>query len=305
MPPSGLSPNLPTADRPTPDRPRRAAGGFAERTIAGLSESLERDLVAEELANRDGWLQRLDPRTKVLVAGLAVLVAGLLHHLPLIAALYAVILGIGLAARLPADLIVRRVWIALPLFTAVVAVPAVFSFVTPGPALLPLGRIAGGDVAITAPGVRTALTLLMRVAASVSAVLLLVLSTRWPTLLKALRVLRLPQSFVLIFAMTYRYIFLLAHTANSMFLARKSRTVGPTDGAGGRRFLAATTSTLLGKSYHLSNEVYLAMIARGFRGEPTSLDTFRLRPADFAALAATLLAAAAFLLADRFYAGPW
>ena len=283
----------------------RASGGFVERSLAGLSESLERDLIAEELASRDGWLQRLDPRAKVAGAALLVLTAGLLHHLPLLVGLYLTVVGIGLAARLPARAILGRVWVAVPLFTAVVTLPAIFSFVTPGTALVPLGRLGGGEVAITAPGVRTALTVLFRVAGSVSAVLLLVLATRWPVLLRALRVIRVPQAFVLVLAMTYRYIFLLSHVANSMFLARKSRTVGPTDSAAARRWIGATTSTLLGKSYHLSNEVYLAMLARGFRGEPTTLDRFALRPRDILALAGALLVGAAFLLAARVYAGPW
>ena len=284
-------------------RSKRAS--FVERTLSSLGESVERDLIAEECARQDGWLQRLDPRAKVVGAGLLVLGVGLLRHLPVLLAFYLAILAVGLAARLPSSLLVRRVWLALPFFTAVVAVPAVFSFVTPGPPLVPLGRLGGVEVAITAPGVRTALTLVVRVAASVSAVLLLVLTTRWPALLKALRVLRLPQAFVLVLAMTYRYIFLLVHVANSMFLARKSRTVGRADGAMARRWLAGTTTSLLGKSYHLSNEVYLAMLARGFRGEPAALDTFQMRPRDYLALATVALAGAAFVLADHLYAGGW
>jgi len=283
----------------------RSRGGFVERTLASLSESVERDLVAEECANRDGWLQRLDPRAKVLGAALLVVAVGLVRHLPVLVGLYAAVVAIGLAARLPARLLVRRVWVALPFFTAVVALPAIFSFVTPGQPLLTLGQVGGVAVAVTAPGIRTALTLVFRVAASVSAVLLLVLTTRWPALLKSLRVLRVPQVFVLILAMTYRYIFLLAHVASAMFLAKQSRTVGRTDGALARRWLAGTAGSLLGKSYHLSNEVYLAMLARGFRGEPTTLDAFTMRGREYLALVAAGLGSAAFVLADRLYPGPW
>jgi energy-coupling factor transporter transmembrane protein EcfT len=38
---------------------------------------------------------------------------------------------------------------------------------------------------------------------------LLILTTRWAVPLKALRVLRVPQGFVLILGMTYRYIYVL------------------------------------------------------------------------------------------------
>jgi cobalt/nickel transport system permease protein len=110
---------------------------------------------------------------------------------------------------------------------------------------------------------------------------------------------------VLILAMTYRYIFVLAHLANSMFLSRKSRTVGPASGAFARRWLGATTSTLVGKSYHLSSEVYLAMLSRGFRGEPVSFDSNKMRTRDYLAIGTVALGCAAFLFGDRLYRGPW
>jgi cobalt/nickel transport system permease protein len=42
----------------------------------------------------------------------------------------------------------------------------------------------------------------------------------------------------------------------------------------------------LSKTYRLSGEVYLAMQSRGFRGEVYVLDDFRMRAADWVALAA-------------------
>jgi energy-coupling factor transporter ATP-binding protein EcfA2 len=44
--------------------------------------------------------------------------------------------------------------------------------------------------------------------------------------LKALRVLRVPVVFVVILAMTYRYVFVLLWTVHDMFEARQSRLVG-------------------------------------------------------------------------------
>jgi cobalt/nickel transport system permease protein len=284
-------------------RPASRSGGvgrFLERSVASLSETIERDLLVEELASRDGYLQRLDPRVKIAGALALVIAAGLVRHLPVLVAVYVVAAGIGVLAGLPAGTLVRRVWLALPFFTAVVAVPAIFSFVTPGAPLVSLGPLT-----ITAPGLRTALTLVFRVASSVTVVLLLVLSTRWPVLLRALRSLHVPMVITLILSMTYRYIFLLARVANSMFLARRSRTIGRIDDRQNRGFLGATAGLLVGKSYHLSNEVYLAMLSRGYRGEPTTLETFRLRRGDVLALIGVLVLAGLLVLVDRAYAGPW
>jgi energy-coupling factor transporter transmembrane protein EcfT len=111
--------------------------------------------------------------------------------------------------------------------------------------------------------------------------LLLILTTPWNTILAALSVLRVPDVFILILGMTYRYIYLLLHTANDMFLSRKSRVVGHLSGAEERRMLAAISATLLSKSLNLSSEVYLAMQSRGFRGTIITLKPFKMERRDW------------------------
>jgi energy-coupling factor transporter transmembrane protein EcfT len=101
--------------------------------------------------------------------------------------------------------------------------------------------------------------------------------------LKALGVLHVPDVFILTLGMTYRYIHLLLHLANDMFLSRKSRILRRMTGAEERRLLAATSGTLLGKSLALSSEVYLAMESRGFRGYPRTVDGFQMRRIDWTA----------------------
>ena len=130
--------------------------------------------------------------------------------------------------------------------------------------------------AITTPGLLSAAHLILRVTAAVSFAVLLTLSTPWNDLLRALRVVRVPQMFVFVLAMTYRYIHLLVRLLSQMLLARKSRSVGPTSAAENRRFLGASAGALFGKSQALSEQVYAAMLARGYTGEVHTLEHWRL-----------------------------
>ncbi len=75
--------------------------------------------------------------------------------------------------------------------------------------------------------------------------------------------------------MTYRYIFLLLHTTNAAFLARRSRSLGTLSAGENRRWLARTLATTLAKTQHLGEEVYLAMLSRGYQGEIYSLEQLR------------------------------
>ncbi len=271
------SPSTPQA------RPRRRS--VIEKTLADLTQALEQSLFAENISRQPGLLQSLDPRVKVLSVLALLIAVGLSRSLLVLLGLYVVALVLAWRSAVPLGFFVKRVWLFMPFFTGVIALPAFF--ITPGPALvtLPLGLV------ITRTGAMTALFLLMRVSTSVSLGVLLVLTTAWPTLLKALSVLRVPEGFILVLGMTYRYIYLLLLTAEDMFLSRKSRVVGRMTSADERHVLAASAGTLLNKSLHLSGEVYLAMQSRGYRGEAHTLDTFRMRARDW--LWAVVIAAVA------------
>jgi energy-coupling factor transporter transmembrane protein EcfT len=99
--------------------------------------------------------------------------------------------------------------------------------------------------------------------------------------------------------MTYRYIYLLLHTANDMFLSRQSRMVGRLSGAEERHIIAASAGALLSKSLHLSSEVYLAMQSRGFRDYPRTMDTFKMRRSDWVASGIVMLIVAAAIWLGR------
>ena len=88
----------------------------------------------------------------------------------------------------------------------------------------------------------------MRVATSISLVVLLTLTTPWNRLLASLRSLRVPKMFVLVLGMAYRYLFHLLGSVTDMYTARKCLPSAPTAiwGTGGR-FVAASAGALFGK----------------------------------------------------------
>jgi cobalt/nickel transport system permease protein len=122
--------------------------------------------------------------------------------------------------------------------------------------------------------------------------MLLILTTPWIQILVALRWLRIPSVIIDILGMTYRYIFLLLHTVNSMFLARRSRTLGGFSGAENRHWLFSIITTTLAKSHHLSEGIYIAMLSRGYQGEAKVLNDLRLRRLDLIWSASSLIVVA-------------
>lgn len=266
---------------------------FMEHTLRGITETLERALFAEEISARAGMFQSIDPRVKVIGILALLISVSFSRSLVVIAALYGMTLILALFSAIPADFFIKRVWLALPFFTGMIILPALF--ITPGPTLLqfPFG------LAITRTGATSSLFLLLRVSTSVSLSLLLILTTPWNTVLSALTVLRIPDVFILILGMTYRYIYLLLHSANDMFLSRKSRVVGKADAAENRQMLAAISGTLLNKSLNMSSEVYLAMQSRGFRGSIVTLKPFKMQVHDWLWLTGLLMVSIAAIILGR------
>ena len=265
--------------------------GILEHTIGDITGTLERAFFAEEISTRKGLFQTLDARVKVISVLALLISVSLSHNLLVIGAIYLLVFIFAWASAIPASFLIKRVWLALPFFTGLIILPALF--ITPGPPLLhlPLGLI------ITKTGVNTVLFLLLRVSTSVSLTLLLILTTPWNTVLSALGVLHIPDVFILILGMTYRYIYLLLHIANDMFLSRKSRVVGRLSTAENQKMLAAVSATLLSKSLNMSSEVYLAMQSRGFRGTVVTLKPFQMHSKDWVwlSLFAIITALAIFL----------
>jgi cobalt/nickel transport system permease protein len=273
--------------------------GWLEHSIAGIAASIERAVFTEELARQPGWLQRIDPRAKVIMFLIAVIAASASTSLGVQVALYAVILAVARASRLPFDFFVKRVWLGIPLFAGVVILPSIFFAAGPRLFDLALGPV---HVGVSSVGVWSALVFVARVGVSVSLAVLLVLTTPWADLLKSLHSLKVPHVFVLVLSMTYRYIFLFLHTLNGMFEARKSRIVARLGGGEDRRWITRSMGALMSRSFKMSNDVYSAMLARGFTGEIRTYSTYNMRATDWLALGATLVVAATSVPVGRWLA---
>ncbi len=284
----------------------RRKGGFVEKTLGGGAAVLRQAMFSDDLAAERGLLQRIEPRVKLLtLVGLLVAV-GLVRAVPVLLGCYAGALALAAASRVPVPFFIRRVWLFVPIFTGIVVLPATLSVVTPGDVVLALWHWHwhGRPVGFTAQGLHSAGLIVSRVATSISLVVLLTLTTSWPRLLAALRAVGVPRIFVLVIGMAYRYLFLLLTAVTDMYTARKARSAGARGGtAEGRRFVAASAGALFGKAHQLSEEVYQAMTARGFRGEARTLAADRPGWLDAMWTVAAAAVAVAVLAVDRRLAG--
>jgi cobalt ECF transporter T component CbiQ/cobalamin biosynthesis protein CbiM len=280
---------------------KRTRGSFVQKTLSGGATLMRQAMFGEDIATGPGLLQRIDPRVK-LVTMLSVLIGtALVRNIEVLLALYAVTLLLAVASHLKLSFFIKRVWLFIPVFTGVVVLPATLNIVTAGHIVIPLGHWwFGRRIGMTSEGLHSAALIVSRVAVSISIVVLLTLTTPWAKLMAALRAIRVPRMFIQIMGMAYRYIFYLLGSVDDMYTARKSRMVGAdTDVKAGRAFVSATAGALFGKAHSLSEEVYMAMVSRGYTGNAVSIDTFEVRALEAVWVAACVVTIAATLGIDR------
>jgi cobalt/nickel transport system permease protein len=270
--------------------------GWLEQTVGGITANIEHAVFTERHARSAGWLQARDSRAKLIGFLVAIVATSLLGSLVGLALLYSAVLAAARASRVPFGFFVKRVWLGIPFFAGIVVVPAIF-FV-PGDRVFDLA-VGPAHLAPSWNGLEGGVLFVSRVGVSVSLAVLLVVTTPWADVLKSLRALRTPQVFVLILSMTYRYIFLFLHTTNGILLARKSRVVGRSSSGEQRRWITGTMGNLMSRAFKMSNDVYAAMLARGFTGEVRVYSTYRMRAADWLSLGGAVAVSVTVVLAAR------
>lgn len=186
--------------------------GRSAGTLTDRARALLRD---ERVATRQGWLQAVHPVVKLLgVLALLVLTATFATPGPPATVLA---LTVVLAALSRVPLSVHGLRTAVPTAIAVLIV-APQAVLTSGPTLL-------GPVSV--PGAAYVATFGFRVGASVSLLGLVLSTTRFTSLLSALRTLRVPQTAVTLLSITYRYLLVVFEELSRLVLARRSRRIRP------------------------------------------------------------------------------
>jgi cobalt/nickel transport system permease protein len=281
----------------TPSGTWRGRGGgrsLARKTADSVAGAVTDVLQNEELAARPGLLQRLDPRIKLLTLALFAVTASLVHSVWVLVALIGVTIVLAAASRVGVGSFERKVWLSAGLLAFLVAAPSAMRIFTPGPVVVSLGPLS-----LTEPGLMGVATLVTRVVAAAGFALLVIWTMRWSDLLKALSAMRLPDVVVATLAMTQKQILTLLRTVEQIHLARESRTLARGSARADRAWVTERMAFVVRKSMKTADDVYDAMLSRGFTGAMPSLVRLRLRRRDWAWSVASVALCAAILYVDR------
>lgn len=246
---------------------------FLDKTLHHLVSFTEDTLFNERIPQKDGLLQRIDPRFKMAcLVGLIVFLS-FQKTLEGIALLLLSAFLMAFASKVPIALFLKRLMPALG-FTALIALPATLSVIVKGEPLFTLYALEKPHalgfieiprvISLTREGSFSALMLILRVTGSVSMILLITLTTHPAKLIKAV-VYFMPGALKSISSIGYRYIFFLLRKIEQFILGFKSRSFSPTKASGKQRWVASRIGLLFSISLKLSRDLEKVMESRGYR----------------------------------------
>lgn len=285
-----------------------ASTTFLDKTLLAITHVTEQALFSEKFANRRGFLQSLDIRFQLATFLFILVLISFLHTPQSLWLVYGASLLLAFFSRIPLRFFLMRVWLFVPIFTAAIVLPAILNIVTPGDNLWVLVKFSHphtwgpyhipAEIAVTQQGLWTGVVFVSRVAASVSYAVLFTMTHRWSDIFAGLRALFVPRVLVMTLSMTERYLFVFLRLIQDMYRARKSRTIRPFPASIERSWIASRIGITFRKSVEMSEDVYKAMLSRGFHGEFRSINRFHSRFVDYLWLATVLMAGGILLMSE-------
>jgi cobalt/nickel transport system permease protein len=219
----------------------------------------------------------------------------MLENIVFLGVLFVLLISLVLLSRIPLKLYIVRASF-IPLFTVLIALP--LPFIVPGNILTIIHVYGFSYLTVSFEGLFRALVFVSRVWISVGTAILLVSTTKFSDMATALRKMGVPELFTTLLLITYRYIFLFADEALSMVQARNMRSFGNEGLIKRIKVVGQMIGTLFLRAFERGEQVYYAMLSRGYIGKIETHTKLQVRKSDVAFLSLTYVILLGLILMD-------
>ena len=225
----------------------------------------------------DSVLHRLDPRVKLILALLFLVLISTTRHMAVLP-LYAVVIAALMAvSRVPLVFYLKK-WLVVTPLALMISLFMALSAV-----------LEGGTPPYTAMAL-----VVVRIYLSILVITVLVSCTPFTSLLWGMRKFRLPAILTTLSKMVYTYAFLMVDELHRSIRAYRSRT--PKRRVSRFKVYGYLAAGIFLRSIERSDRIYQAMVSRGFTGEFPEGNVHRLKTVDLAAVLMFITVTAGSLL---------
>lgn len=250
---------------------------YLDKGIESFADVLNEGYTQWELSSKKGFLHELDARIKIVFWLLFIVVISLKKEIMPESCIFLTVFVLAMLSRINLVNFYKKIFFLGFVFGFLIALPSTLNVITPGKVLIPVITFSKPydfwvyhipqAIGITSEGISVVTMLTLRVLNSLSISFLMLYTTPFSEIVKALKVLKVPDAFLIIISLAYKYIFIFAHIVSDMHLAKKSRLTGAVKRTEMRGWIAGRVAFIFRKTQLKCDEVFKAMVGRGFSGE--------------------------------------
>jgi cobalt ECF transporter T component CbiQ len=250
---------------------------FIEKGMNQFAGVIKSGYIQWDTASMDGYFQSIDARIKILFLIFYVVIVSLKKEIIPEIYLGSFVFALVLLSRLNIFSFYKKVFLLGFFFGFLIAAPSALNLIVKGEVIFPVLHLSKdynfwvyhipAEIGITREGLNVVAMLTMRVVNSLTISFLVLYTTSFPDIIKALKVMKVPDSFLMIITLSYKYIFIFAKTVEDMYRAKKSKLVRQVDNRDARKWAAGRMGFIFNKTRLRCEEIFKAMLSRGFSEE--------------------------------------
>jgi energy-coupling factor transporter transmembrane protein EcfT len=250
---------------------------FIEKGMNQFAGVIKSGYIQWDTVSMDGYFQRIDARIKILFLIFYVVIVSLKKEIIPEIYLGSFVFALVLLSRLNIFSFYKKVFLLGFFFGFLIAAPSALNLIVKGEVIFPVLHLSKdynfwvyhipAEIGITREGLNVVAMLTMRVVNSLTISFLVLYTTSFPDIIKALKVMKVPDSFLMIITLSYKYIFIFAKTVEDMYRAKKSKLVRQVDNRDARKWAAGRMGFIFNKTRLRCEEIFKAMLSRGFSEE--------------------------------------
>lgn len=274
-------PSFLTADKPdlleSPERKGTLRMSFIDHTVKTSAGVVKASILQYEIARIAKGFQKFSSQGILILFVIYIVCISISVSLTGQLLFTGLIFMLLITTTVPLKAVYFKAIVLAFFFGFMVMLPACLNVFSPGKILIPIIRFESerqfwiyhvpAEIGVTREGSIIVCRMFMKVFNSLSLTFLVIYSISFDRLVKSLRLLKVPSLFILIITMTYKFIYSMALTIEEMYLAMRSRWIGNYNGDKTRHIIAGRIGFLFKKSFQRYEDVYRAMISRGYTGE--------------------------------------
>jgi cobalt/nickel transport system permease protein len=277
-----------------PENVKRAKLSFLDKTILNSANAIKSIYIQAENGAKENIIQKINPQIKFISLIYMAVVISFANTITAQILLTSLIFSFYILARLNILEIYRKIFLLAFIFGFLVVFPASLNIITPGEIIFNLISFSKPshfliyniprEIGFTVNGIQVVTLVFLRVLNSVAFALLIVYTTPFPSFIKSFKLVGVPDTFLMVISLAYKYIFILSRTIEESYFAMKSRVSGNVNSSSFRKLISGRVFFIFKKSMIIYESTYYAMISRGYNGKVKLRSEHHFTVLDFIAL---------------------